>query len=303
MGLKSLLPVVSNYKKELKMKLYNRLIIISAVLISFVACDKIDAPFTEEVEKPDTNKKVLLEDFTGQKCVNCPAAHEIAHQLQDAYGEENLIIVSVHAGFFATPASEPFTYDFRTDAGNAYESYFTVQTYPTGMVDRVNTADNYLIDKDGWGTQVAQQFQETPIVNIDINPSLNGNQLSGEIELFFLENLSEQAYIQIWITEDSIVKPQVIPGGQDLEYVHMHVLRGALNGDWGTILPASTYNTDDIVKIDIPNYTIGNDWNSDHLSIVAFVYRGDDKKVLQVDKKKFRTYNKRLNAAFFIFEE
>lgn len=254
--------------------------------MSFIACDKIEEPFIEEIEKPDTNKKVLLEDYTGQRCVNCPAAHEIAHQLQEAYGEENLIIVAAHTGFFADPVGEPFDYDFRTDAGNAYASYFNVQTYPTGMVDRVNSGGNYLIDKDGWGTQVAAQFEETPIVNIDIQPEVSGNQVSGKINLFFLENLSAQANIQIWITEDSIVSPQVIPGGVDDEYVHMHVLRGSLNGDWGNALPAATYNADDEISIDIPTYNFGNDWETEHLSIVAFVYDEATKKVIQVDKKK-----------------
>lgn len=268
------------------MKTSKILLTISALLLIFVACDKIEAPYTEEVEKPDTNKKVLLEDYTGQRCVNCPAAHEIAHQLQNAYGEENLIVVAVHAGFFALPIGEPWTYDFRTEAGNAYESYFNVQTYPTGMVDRVSTDGNYLIDKDGWGTEVAKQFEEVPVVNIDIQPEVNGNQVSGTIDLFFLENLSSQAYIQIWITEDSIVKPQVIPGGEDLEYVHMHVLRGAINGEWGSALPSQFYNADDEISIDIPAYTFGDDWDTEHLSIVAYVYDDESKKVLQVDKKK-----------------
>jgi thiol-disulfide isomerase/thioredoxin len=268
------------------MKISKILLLISVILMSFIACDKIEEPFIEEIEKPDTNKKVLLEDYTGQRCVNCPAAHEIAHQLQEAYGEENLIIVAAHTGFFADPVGEPFDYDFRTDAGNAYASYFNVQTYPTGMVDRVNSGGNYLIDKDGWGTQVAAQFEETPIVNIDIQPEVSGNQVSGKINLFFLESLSAQANIQIWITEDSIVSPQVIPGGVDDEYVHMHVLRGSLNGDWGNALPAATYNADDEISIDIPTYNFGNDWETEHLSIVAFVYDEATKKVIQVDKKK-----------------
>jgi len=268
------------------MKTPNILVIISAIILLFVACDKVEEPFIEQVIKPDTNKKVLLEDFTGQRCVNCPAAHEIAHNLQDAFGEENLIIISIHAGFFATPANEPFDYDFRTDAGNAYESYFNVQTYPSGMVDRVSTDENYLIDKDGWATQVAAQFEETPIVNIHIQPEVNGNTLSGKIDLFFLSELSSQANIQICVTEDSIVSPQVIPGGEEDDYIHMNVLRGAVNGDWGMPLPAVTYAEDDEISINIPNFTFGDDWNPEHLSVVAYVYDDASKKVIQVDKKK-----------------
>lgn len=268
------------------MKIRN--MIWSLMLLSFIftSCDKIDAPFTEEVVKPTTNKKVLLEDYTGQRCVNCPAAHEIAHQLQDAFGEENLIVVAVHAGFFADPVSAPFDYDFRTTAGTEYESYFSVQTYPTGMVDRVNTGGNYLIDKDGWSTQIAQQFEESALINIEIDNSLSGNSLSGEINLEFIDELSTQAQLQIWIIEDNIVKPQVIPGGLDEEYVQMHVLRGAINGSWGQALPATTYSAESTESISFSNFQLGDDWVPENLSLVAFVYDQESKKVIQVEKKK-----------------
>jgi thiol-disulfide isomerase/thioredoxin len=268
------------------MKKQKIFLIFSILSLLIVSCDKIDPPYTEAIQKPDTDKKVLLEDFTGHKCVNCPSAHEIAHQLQDAYGKENLVVVAIHAGFFAETSSEPFTYDFRTEAGTAYESFFQVQAYPSGMVDRVNTGGDYLIGKDGWSSQIAVQFEETPLLNIAIEPETTEDQVSGSIDLFFLQDITRQAYIQIWITEDSIVKPQVIPGGTDDVYVHMHALRGSLNGNWGSALPNSNYVENDQLTIDIPAYSFGNDWKIEHLSIVAFVYDEETKKVLQVEQKQ-----------------
>ncbi|NPD47720.1 MULTISPECIES: Omp28 family outer membrane lipoprotein [unclassified Lentimicrobium] len=269
------------------MKVLKIFLALTIIGFSFAACDKIEAPYTQEVEKPVGNKKVLLEDFTGQKCVNCPLAHEIAHTLQDTsnYGEK-LIVVAIHAGFFATPSAAPFDYDFRTEAGDIYESYFSVQTYPTGMVNRVNTDGNYLIDKDGWATEVAKQFEETSLVNIEITPSLNGNKLSGEVNLDFIEGFASQGNVQIWITEDSIIKPQVVPGGMEEDYVHMHVLRGAINGNWGEALPSASYNSGDNESISFSNFQLGDDWVTDKLSLVVYLYEQESKKVIQVEEIK-----------------
>ncbi len=267
------------------MKILNIIVALAFGASLFLSCDKIDGPYKEEITKPVTTKKVLLEDFTGQRCVNCPAAHDLAHELQNAYGVDTLIIVAIHAGFFATPVNAPFDYDFTTLAGNSYETTFEVQSYPSGMVDRVKTGDSYLLDKDAWSTKVAAQFEEAPSVGIEITAQTANNKISGTINLSFIQDIPAQSYLQIWITEDSIVKPQVIPGGQDPEYVHMHVLRGAVNGDWGQAL-AATYQADNTDEITFSNFEIGADWNMNNLSVVAFVYDEATKKVLQVDKKK-----------------
>ena len=62
-----------------------------------------------------TGKTVLIKDFTGARCVNCPAAAEHAHNLQHQLDENHIFIMSVHAGFLAQPmGSFP---DFLTDEG------------------------------------------------------------------------------------------------------------------------------------------------------------------------------------------
>lgn len=242
--------------------------------------------FIEDNTVPDRVKRVLLEDLTGQKCVNCPTAHEIAHNLQEFYGDDELVVVAIHAGFFATPSAEPYTYDFRTSAGNTYESYFGVQTYPTGMVDRTNATGNYLIDKDGWSTAVDAAFQNETSLEVTIKPNLSGNNISGAIDLYFFEEFNTQAKLQIYVIEDNVVKPQVTPEGDDLEYNHMHVLRGAINGDWGQLLPSNSFAAEDRTSISFSNYEIGDDWNTDELYIVAYVYDATTLEVLQVNKKK-----------------
>ena len=61
------------------------------------ACDEIDSDkrFIGPVV-PEARKNVLIEDFTGQKCVNCPSAADMAASLQQLYGAEQVNAASIH---------------------------------------------------------------------------------------------------------------------------------------------------------------------------------------------------------------
>ena len=67
-------------------------------------------------EKASARTHVLIE-FTGFKCVNCPTAAELAHELQQLY-DTQLIVVAMH------PAANPFTqgvakYDYTCPAADS----------------------------------------------------------------------------------------------------------------------------------------------------------------------------------------
>ena len=256
-----------------------------------MSCDKVEAPYKEAIEIPDDTtakyqKNVLLEDFTGHKCVNCPAAHETGHDLTDIYGEERLIIVAIHAGFYATPAGSPFDYDFRTEAGTEYASAFGVQGYPMGLIDRINDGGNYLLDVNKWGTVVDEQIREELQIGLKITTTTSGNKISGDVKIEFLNDINEATKLQLWVLEDNIIKAQLTPEGDVEDYVHNHVLRGDINGLWGEELPNDSYAAEDIETMSFSDFQIGDDWVMEELSVVAFVYDAESKKVIQVQKKK-----------------
>lgn len=266
-----------------------RLIIISIIISStFISCDKIEEPYKTKIDKPVTEKNVLLEDYTGHKCSNCPNAHDIANELTDAYGEENLIVVAIHADYFAWVFPAPLDYDFQTTAGTEYFGHFSIGSTPNGLVDRKNNGGIYVTAPRDWGTQVAKQFEEENVVNIEILSELNDNKLSGTVNLDFISDVNLQTNLQIWITEDSIIKPQTLAGAgeMDLEYVHNHVLRGAVNGTWGDELPSANYSSEDNVSISFSDYQLGEDWVAKNLSLIAYLYDQESKKVLQIEKIK-----------------
>jgi hypothetical protein len=64
------------------MKTKTRILLLLSAL-TVVACNHIDESERLIYVKPEAAKRVvLLEDFTGQRCVNCPKGTEVFDQLQ-----------------------------------------------------------------------------------------------------------------------------------------------------------------------------------------------------------------------------
>ena len=55
-------------------------------------------------QNTNTDRNVLIEDFTGHKCIYCPAAAELAHQLHEA-NPNRVFVASIHAGVDGALAS------------------------------------------------------------------------------------------------------------------------------------------------------------------------------------------------------
>jgi len=94
-------------------------------------------------------KKVLVEDYTGHLCGNCPDAGVYLNETLKPLYNHSLVVISVHAGFFAgfNPGcaacgiGEPggsFRTDFNTTAGTAWNTFFGITGNPKGMIDRID---------------------------------------------------------------------------------------------------------------------------------------------------------------------
>ena len=70
--------------------------------MAFIACDEVsnDKRLTY-IEPPEAARAILIEDFTGQYCVNCPRATEEIERLIEQYGDTVIIAVAIHSGPFS----------------------------------------------------------------------------------------------------------------------------------------------------------------------------------------------------------
>lgn len=248
-------------------------------LLTLLSCGQVNEDDRLiEIQGATVQRAVLVEDYTGQMCVNCPRATEEIHHLQAEFGSENVIAVGIFSGPFGvnprTGANLPLT----TDTGKEYFTHWGLAEQPVGIVNR-HGASSYF----DWAAIIHKELQRPTPVSIDIDAFRHeGDSLEMQVRVRCSEALS--AHLQLWLTEDSIVGTQYFPDNViDREYVHNHVFRTAVNGAWGTPLSlqaGQTYSH---------RFTcLAEDaWRPWHLALVAFVYTADD--VLQVTRKPLKT--------------
>ncbi|MCF8218016.1 MAG: Omp28 family outer membrane lipoprotein [Bacteroidales bacterium] len=263
------------------------IVFLLSALTTFLlsGCDQIEPPYKENItyESKDTVRNVVLEEFTGHLCVNCPSAGAVLHNMKDIYGE-NLIVISVHAGFFAQTQSAPYDYDFTTAAGEALDNEFGVQSYPIGLVSRINNNGQYKYNVSEWNFYVDSLINASPAALLELSADYNNSSREVDIDVSgsVLSQLDGDYNLSVVITEDSIVKPQknndpqMGPTPDIMDYVHNHVLRGSVNGNWGDNYFSGPKDSLDILPQKQYTYTIDNEWRAEHCNVIAFVYRSDD---------------------------
>lgn len=245
--------------------------IIGITAAFFTACENIseDERFLE-MEGVSAQRVVLLEDYTGQACVNCPDAHEVATELHEEY-HDNLIIVAMHAGMQAVPSPV----GLKQPEGDEYADKFGVKEYPNGMVNRRGGLKDY----PSWGAAVYEELQRESELNLVVEASVADGKLDVKADLLALEAL--EGKLQLWIIEDSIISFQTSSEGSIPQYVHNHVFRDAINGTWGEELSFMLGEQKQILHTD---FKIDAVWNIENLYVVAFMYNNDG--VLQASQCK-----------------
>ena len=225
------------------------------------------------VKPAEVKRHVLLEDFTGQRCINCPKASDEIKALQEQYGEENVIAVGIHSGPLGFHSTDKYV-GLSTDTGDEYNSHWAQDFQPVGLIDRGTP-----LEYTAWNARIREELAKSAPVDIDLVLDVKNDQLTIWAEVKGIEG-STTGKLQLWLTEDNVTAFQLMPdGSRTMEYVHQHVFRAAVNGSWGepvTVKEGETFTTQHY------SLTAQNGWNVGNLSVVAFVY--NDQGVLQAKK-------------------
>lgn len=283
-------------KIERKMKKFNIKNAIIPIIVLLAACDDISqnnkTEFYSNIEDFKTDKTVLLEDFTGVNCSNCPRATSTASDLQHALGEQ-LIVVSIHAGVFATDS-------FRTETGDAYQQYFYPENnaYPAAMISCTKQAgDKYVVsDVPKWATLIIERLidlsnptSQTP--NVKLNLAVNYNQGDSSFvvksSVFAQQQPTNDLKLQLLLTENKIISNQAGDGGGQ-NYEHNHVLRDAINGTWGENIFVNINQSTDYFSekyfLSKLKSTLAprNSGKPENMKIIGFIYDNQTKEVIDV---------------------
>lgn len=261
----------------------------------FNACDYVNNVADTQQLTLGT-RKVLIEDYTGHKCGNCPAAADELHRIDSIYGER-IIPIAVHAGGFA--ATNPiYPTDFRTPEGDVYDNTFGISTAgnPNGLVSRKGFGGDFISGWTTWEAKAVPLIAQAAYFRIKIKNTYNPGtkQVTTAITVGADRNVSGKFNLSVLIVEDSIVAEQLdyrLPSGQQTktDYLFMHVLRGSVNSTWGEQIVNGGWSTTDSLIKTYPNFQIGTNMIPEHCKIIAFVYNADNTspayyEVMQVEQ-------------------
>ena len=252
-------------------------------LLATTSCSSVADDYegrTEYIKPAEVGRTVLIEDFTGQRCINCPTGTERINNIVETYGEDNVIAVGIHSGPLGFTGNKRFM-GLMTDTGNEYYKHWDSANkigQPWALFNRSKAPSS---DYNTWAASVSEIISKKAPMSIAIANTYDADtrQLTTDISAYGTDG-NTTGKLQVWLIEDGIVAFQLMPDGStNNEYVHNHVFRAAVNGTWGEDVAVSEGEHTNKQY----TYTLPETWNAEKVSVVAFVY--NDSEVLQTSKK------------------
>lgn len=252
------------------------------LLLGVLSCK--EEPLRVSLISPEpTERNILIEEFTGVRCVNCPQGTDEILNLQSVYGG-NVIAVAIHAGFFAQryPDSK---FDFKTPEGVSIEEWLGAPLgYPAAVINRVQFPgeQSRQLNRQSWAGHIATEVQRAPLVRITLNVTYNSQTRTLDASLLILaeETIDFPTRLSIMLTEDNIIDPQAdvaAPTGKTVDYRHRHVLRTMLTNFDGNPL-ASSMTKGQVIERKF-SYTLPETelpwWKPQDMYFLGFVSRAD----------------------------
>ncbi len=272
--------------------LFTGLLIAAALIIS--SCSKVEEPYvTYKSLSIDTvnHRFVLLEDFTGMKCPNCPPASELGEELQELYHGQ-VFMVQVHAGFYARPTQGIWTTDYRCATGDTWHNDANPESYPQGRVNRAPYKSKVMLGPDQWADAVAYQagLPKAAILSVRNKVTAQGdsNVLSTRVQGQFLHKYPGNYNLCVVLLEDSLISPQQDGEKVDTNHVFMNLLRGSINGAYGELAMSGPDSLSRFTSREI-EFTLNKNWKVKNLSTLAFLMNADTREVIHVIKKPLVT--------------
>jgi len=277
-----------------------RSVLLALSVSTILGCDYVKVPLGDDgvTSPPPTNtfRNVLVEDFTGQECGNCPsAAHKIS-QLEDVYHDQ-MIPVGIHAGWQASYGNPHLPNLSCEDAEDFITSYdVDIAGKPGLMVNRQECDGDLLIGFGGLPSCVESQKELLRVIELTGTASFDaGNsEISITVNTKALTPLDGDHQIVVYLMEDHVIAPQKIyshadhpqasPAGDVTisDFDHRHVLRDIVTASFGdNLITGAAESAEEFPWQDNYNFD-GANWNIDNSYFVVFVINASTEEILDV---------------------
>ncbi len=266
---------------------------LSTLILLSISCDKV--PVDERVKDPTGNngpvdgpqqRAVLIEEFTGITCNNCPKAADEIKKIEGAF-PGRVHTIGIHASNFAIPQPPDYPADFRTGVGTDIYNFANPFGVPSGLIDRTDYNTATFSKPYGSFDGEVQQLIETGAADIAIalEVSYDASAKRASISATFSNqktlDYAPELYWMAVLTENKIIAAQKLPdNSKDPDYEHNHVLRASFNGNFGLPLTNHGFGPDNSSTADA-SLTLDNDWVAANCEVIVFVYDANTQEVIQ----------------------
>ncbi len=231
-------------------------------------------------------RKVLIEEFTGVRCPNCPDGAAEIENLKVRFGK-NLIAVSVHSsGSFAIPLPQS-AYDFRTDAGDdLLELLGRPLGYPSAVVNRTPPQNTNRLQQGqtAWAGLIQRVLEEAPSVALNLIGQYDDTNrlLKVKVNLLANRSINTPVALSVMLLENKVIDAQLDFNGLIENYEHNHVLRYMFTPSAGLPLGEKLAISQFIERNF--EFVIPPTWVATNCEVVAFAhFNGNSKAVIQVE--------------------
>lgn len=193
------------------------------------------------------NRVAVLEDFTGVRCGYCPDGHERAAAAQQQLGKSNFVIIAVHGGSYATPATG--WANFTTSFGNALITKAKVTGYPAGTINRMpatslgvapQATGGSAMSRGAWAAAASKVIQMESPVNVGAKATFDSKTraLNIDMDAYYTSDETEANNINVAFVQDKLMSKQ--SGAATNPYEQNNVLRNLVTGQWGEVITDET---------------------------------------------------------------
>jgi hypothetical protein len=299
--------------------------LVSLVVVFFSSCDKVENAYKPAIntdlntsyypgswadyeanewpafaQNTNTLRNVLIEDYTGHTCNNCPTAAITAHDLEIA-NPNRVFATGIHAGPGGmtnfqnfTPSADKFYTNHTNEHGLAYGLFFqngyNFFGNPQGTVNRATVA-NKMFDLHGtWASRVGTILADTDLkfnlqAVVNFYEETKGGYLHVEIEK--ITSAAIETNMVVYVVRNEQVDWQKMPNNSDNpDYVHEHKHLGNIdNQTWGRPLLTGSLPAGDKVYENY-DFALPEGLNAADIHFLVYVYDVISLEILQVIKVK-----------------
>lgn len=246
---------------------------------------------------------VLVEEFTGQSCTNCPAAHELLTEIEQAHEHGRVNVIGLYyEGITQTKPPHGAKYDLRHPQAKliATDIYSGVSSIPAGGVERVASGGSIKLDKSAWSSAIDTRLNVPSPVNLKIESEYNATDAIASIRvtLVYTSKVDFPHNISIVVVEDSIIDKQDYPSTHpvhpeyDTAYVFTNVFRGMVtSAPYGDpVLTSVTAKEPGRAFIKNFKYKLTNVLNPANCRVIAYINstKTGDPQIIQSAQVKLK---------------